>query len=196
MQGLIGSILSTGKQLSNMAKNQSAPNESSEDMQAQEIERGQSGYVYVEQTSKFNGTWYKGGVVPINDLMSIQSLFSNGAVRHATDEEIEEYEASQEAQRKTVFDRKDNLRMLDMRNTPEAMRGDLENTEYPAVDEEGNPIANSVMTDERKMRDEEGNTNTASVPQGEEAAKELESAANAQGAPTKEVTPRKNKGGI
>lgn len=136
---------------------------------------GSRSHIYVTGTTKYNGTWYKNSVVEV-DSNTANQLISKGAAREANESEIEEYQSRDE--NSSVLNDPRTARMLDLRNSPELAErfaDDLSDIE-PAVDEDGNEIPNSVMTDERKLRDSEGNTNTASVPQGTDAKAALKDA--------------------
>jgi hypothetical protein len=173
-----------------------------------DIQAGQSGHIYVEKTAKYNGTWYRGTVVPIDDLMKVAPLLRNGSARLATQEEIDNYNTEQEEAKRSIFESPENMRILNMRNSPEEMEAAKQEAERQkaaretAVDDEGNPIPNSQITDETKVRDEEGNTATATVPQGSDAMNENAANADATGtpsAPAAAATPntgaKKTKGG-
>ena len=136
--------------------------------------------IFVTETVKHNGTFYSNTVLSVDKEIA-RALVRKGAAREATAEESDEYSAKKSE--KSGMSDPNTARMLDLKNSPEMserFKADIESME-PAVDEDGNPIPNSMMTDERKLRDDEGNTNTAKVRQGSDDSESSDKSAKTGG---------------
>jgi hypothetical protein len=134
-----------------MAKNMQSNEGDANEAQPQRVDspkrksaarEGDKQHIYITAHVKYNGTFYSDTVVEVDSAIA-RKLIEDGSAREATQDEIDEANERIEDQRTPITEKVESLRALGIEQ---------------AVDSNGRPIPNSLITRETKLRNSEGNT--------------------------------------